>query len=107
MFEGETNILRKTLVIHAGNKKQHHHKKVHRINKSSKVTKVSYIITGADDLTPDGDGVGNAGARIACGLILEPSDEGMGITILIIILVVVAILVIALLICICCYYCKR
>ena len=62
---------------------------------------------GEDDLSPDGDGVGNAGARIACGLILEPSEEGMGVTILIIILVVVAILVIALLICICCYYCKK
>ena len=66
-----------------------------------------YINIGEDDLTPEGDGVGNAGSRIACGLILEPSDEGMGITILIIILVVVAILVVALLICICCYYCKR
>ena len=66
-----------------------------------------YINLGEDDLTPEGDGVGNAGSRIACGLILEPSDEGMGITILIIILVVVAILVVALLICICCYYCKR
>ena len=65
------------------------------------------IAIGKDDLTPDGDGVGNAGARIACGLILEPSEEGMGVTILIIILVVVAILVIALLICICCYYCKK
>ena len=64
------------------------------------------FIIGEDDLSSGGDGVGNAGARIACGIVTEPVEEGMGIKILIIILVAVIILVIAILICIICY-CKR
>ena len=64
------------------------------------------FIIGEDDLSSGGDGVGNAGARIACGIVTEPVEEGMGIKILIIILVAVIILVIAILICIICF-CKR
>ena len=62
--------------------------------------------TGEDDLSSTGDKVGNAGKRIACGVISEKVDEGLALWILIIILAVVIFFVIAILICLICY-CKR
>merc|ERR1712080_595762 len=47
LFEGDTYILNRSIVIHAGE----------------------------DDLTSEGDGVGNAGARLACGIIIDAGPE--------------------------------
>jgi hypothetical protein len=77
LYEGDNSILGRTLVIHGGE----------------------------DDLSSTGDKVGNAGKRIACGVISEKVDEGMALLILIIILAVVIFFVIAILICLICY-CK-
>ena len=67
---------------------------------------LNFNIAGEDDLSSTGDKVGNAGKRIACGVISEKVDEGMALWILIIILAVVIFFVIAILICLICY-CKR
>jgi len=49
--------------------------KIALFNVSVYFTTILRYIPGEDDLTSDGDGVGNAGARLACGIIV---DAGQG-----------------------------
>ena len=43
------------------------------------------FILGEDDLTSEGDGVGNAGARLACGIIMDTEPGTVSKTIMCII----------------------